>query len=559
MRIFVATAGCLIMLHAPFGARAQTHDHHNDAMSMSMAMPEDSDHAHMMMESLGKVSFTTSCSPAVQPDFNRAVALMHSFQFGPAIDGFHGILARDPGCGIAYWGIALSNWGNPFAGFKSPGQLAQGLKAIQAGRAATPQTAREKAYIDAVAHLYEDSDHIDQATRLEAYEAAMARVSADYSDDIEARIFYALALAAAADPADKTYANQIKAGEMLDALFVKYPDHPGLAHYIIHAYDEPELASRAAEAAKRYGEIAPSTPHALHMPSHTFTRIGEWQASIDTNMASAAAAQKAGQPADELHASDYMIYAYLQTAQDEAAKQLVLASAQTFKQFDPDHVTGAAPVTAGYFANAAIPARYALERHDWSGALALTPVETPFGFVNAITVFTRGIGAAHLKNDAVAQQSIDTLALIRDKLKSKDDSYWADQVEIQRQEVAAQLSAAHGDTANALAMLTKAADMEDVTELASITPGPFVPAREMLGNLLLDMKQPAKALEQFKATLVKEPDRFWSVYGAATAAKQSGDTRAAQVYFQQLLTIAAHADKPGRTALTEAKTALGKK
>lgn len=553
MRSFAAAAGCLVMSVAAVAAMARGHDHHGDAGD---AMAEEQAHRHATSETLGTVRFETSCSASVQADFNRSVALMHSFQFGPAIDGFRGVLGRDPDCAIAHWGIALSSWGNPFGGFRSPAQLAQGLKAVEAARARPASTARERAYVDAVAHLYVDSAHIAQSTRVEAYEAAMDHVSADYPDDIEARIFHALALAASADPADKTYAKQIRAGETLEALFVKYPDHPGLAHYIIHAYDQPELASRAAEAARRYGDIAPSTPHALHMPSHTFTRIGEWQASIDTNAASAAAARQAGQPADELHASDYMVYAYLQTAQDEAARKLVLASAETFKRFDPAHVNGAAPATTAFFANAAIPARYCLERRDWACAMALTPRQGPFAYADAITIFTHGLGAAHLKDAAMAQKAIADLAAIRDHLTAAHDDDWAAQAEIQRLEVAAQLAVAQGDTAQALALLTRAAEREDVTELASITPGPFVPAREMLGELLLDTSKPAPALAQFKATLARHPNRFWSVYDAAQAAKRAGDATTAKAYFQQLLAIAPHADEPRRAALATASAAV---
>jgi hypothetical protein len=398
MHIVAAIAGSLGILCAPLDAWAQGHAQHAST------------------EQLGTVDFRTSCEPAVQPGFNRAVALLHSFQFGPAIDGFHKVVERDPDCTIAYWGIALASWSNPFAGFKSPAQLAQGWQAVQAGRAKAPRTARERAYVDAVAHLYIDSARIPQPVRLAAYEAAMAKLAADYPDDTEARIFDALALAAAADPRDQTHANQHQAGVMLEALFAQYPDHPGLAHYIIHAYDEPSLAARAAAAARRYGNIAPSTPHALHMPSHTFTRIGEWQASIDTNMASAASARRAGQPADELHANDYMVYAYLQTAQDGAARKLVAASAQIFQRFDPAHASGAAPASAAFFANAAIPARYCLERRDWAAAMALMPGASPFPYADAITLFTRGLGAAHLNNTAVAQQSIGALAAMRDRL-----------------------------------------------------------------------------------------------------------------------------------------------
>jgi hypothetical protein len=274
-------------------------------------------HHRTSPENLGRVQFSTSCSNAVQQQFNRAVALMHSFQFMHAIEGFKATLVSDPSCAIAYWGIALSSWGNPFAaGLKAQGQLEQGLKAVEQARATGAKTERERAYIDAVAHLFIDTANTDQRSRILAYESATAAVSTANSEDIEAAIFYALAVAAAADPADKTYAKQLKAGAILENLFVQYPDHPGLAHYIIHTYDVPPLATRAVGAARRYHEIAPSAPHALHMPSHTFTRVGYWQDSIDTNIAAAAAAGSEGQTGEELHASDYMVYAYLQTAQD---------------------------------------------------------------------------------------------------------------------------------------------------------------------------------------------------------------------------------------------------
>src|SRR5258707_15630444 len=295
MRFRLASWLMLIALLAPGLGFAQAHDH---------ASPEN----------LGKVQFSTSCSRAAQPQFNRAVALMHSFQFARAIEAFNAILVSDPSCAMAYWGIALSNWGNPFAaGLKPQAQIEKGLKAVEQARAAGAKTERERAYIEAVARLFTDTATLDQRSRILAYESATAAVSAAYPDDIEATIFYALALAAAADPADKTYARQLKAGAMLEKLFVQYPDHPGLAHYIIHAYDVPPLAAKAVGAARRYSGIAPSAPHALHMPSHTFTRVGYWQDSIDTNTAAAAAAGSAGQTGEQIHATHYMVYAYLQT------------------------------------------------------------------------------------------------------------------------------------------------------------------------------------------------------------------------------------------------------
>ncbi|WP_442680598.1 tetratricopeptide repeat protein [Sphingomonas sp. ASY06-1R] len=513
-------------------------------------------HDHKMREQLGSVSFATSCSAAAQPQFDRAVALMHSFQFGPAIDGFHAVLATDPTCAIAYWGIALSSWSNPFAGFRSPAQIAQGLDAVTKGRAARAATPREQAYIEAVSHLYVDAGTVDQHTRLLAYENAMGTIAATYPDDIEARIFYALALAAAADPTDKLYTKQLKAGAILEQLFARYPDHPGLAHYIIHAYDEPALASRAAEAARRYGKIAPSTPHALHMPSHTFTRIGDWQASIDTNLASAAAARAADQPADELHASDYLVYAYLQTGEDRAAARLVGDAAATFARFDPAHATGAAPASAAFFARAAIPARYCLERRAWAEAARLVPLRSGFPWTDAITYFTKGLGAAHLHDTAGTQAALKALDDIYARLTETGETDWAVQIDIQRREVAANAALAEGNIEAAFTDLRMAAQLEDRTQLASVTPGPLLPAREMLGELLLDQKRPADALHEFETSLRQEPNRFWSLYGAAEAARQAGDAHRARRYFAALLAITPRADRPERAQLIDARRAL---
>ena len=510
-------------------------------------------HDHSSIETLGSVTFNTSCSSTVQPRFNRAVALMHSFQFGSAIQGFNSILRDDPKCAIADWGIALSSWQNPFAGSKSPAQLKGGLRAVEQGRAIGAGTARERAYLEAVSHLYLDTEHINQSARFLAYEQSMAAVSVAYPEDTEATIFYALALAAGADPADKTYAKQLEAGALLEALFAKYPDHPGLAHYIIHAYDEPALAPRATEAAKRYGMIAPSTPHALHMPSHTFTRIGDWQASIDANAASAAAARAANQPADLLHASDYMVYAYLQTAQDKSAKRLVESSAQAFAAFDPAHADGAAPASAAYYAHAAIPARYLLERQSWAAAAKLEPLPSPFPYANAITYFARGLGAAHAKDKPGVQGAIRSLAQIRNKLVLRKEDYWANQIEIEGQELAALLALIEGHENDALAGMRHAVEIEDKTEKAAVSPGPLKPARELLGELLLQLNRPSEALTEFQATLSKEPNRFWSLYGAAEAAKRAGNREDADTYFQKLLAITSRADQPGRPELAEAR------
>lgn len=513
------------------------------------------DRHHTSPETLGSVMFTTSCSSTVQPQFNRAVSLMHSFQFVGAIEAFDAILVTDPSCSIAYWGIALSNWGNPFAaGLKSPAQLEQGLKAVKQARAAAPKTERERAYVEAVAYLFTDTEHTDQQSRKRGYESAMAAVSAAHPEDPEAAIFYALALAAAADPADKTYAKQLKAGAILESLFAQYPNHPGLAHYIIHAYDVPPLAARAIGAAQRYSEIAPSTPHALHMPSHTFTRVGDWQDSIDANIAAVAAARTAGQTPEELHATDYMVYAYLQTAQDNAAKRLVESAVQSFARFDPASPNNGAgsPATA-YFARAAIPARYCLERQAWSDAAKLEPLPSPFPYTDAITYFARGLAAAHRKDRAAALSAIDSLEQMRDKLTTMKEVYWANQVEIQRQEVSAWLAFAEGDSQGALTGMRAAAEQEDKTEKSVVTPGPLAPARELLAELLLDLNRPSEALKEFEATLTKEPNRFRSLYGAAEAAKLAGDRQTAQTYFRRLLKVAERADKPERREMAEAR------
>jgi len=480
---------------------------------------------------------------------------MHSFQFGSAIEAFDAILVTDPSCSMAYWGIALSHWGNPFApGLKSPAQLEQGLKAVKQARVAAPKTERERAYVEAVAYLFTDTANTDQQSRKLAYESAMAAVSAAHPEDTEAAIFYALALAAAADPADKTYAKQLKAGAILESLFAQYPNHPGLAHYIIHAYDVPPLAARAMGAAQRYSEIAPSTPHALHMPSHTFTRVGDWQDSIDANLAAAAAARSAGQTPEELHATDYMVYAYLQTAQDNAAEHLVESATQSFARFDPASPnTGAGSPATAYFARAAIPARYCLERRAWSDAAKLEPLPSPFPHTDAITYFARGLAAAHLKERTGARSAIESLEQMRDKLTKMKEVYWANQVEIQRQEVSAWLAFAEGDSQGALTGMHAAAEQEDKTEKSVVTPGPLAPARELLAELLLELNHPAEALREFEATLTKEPNRFRSLYGAAEAAKLAGDRSTARKYFGRLLKVAERADKPERPEMAEAR------
>jgi hypothetical protein len=493
-----------------------------------------------------------------QKKFDRAVALLHSFEFRRSIEEFNAVLGEDSKCGIAYWGIALSDWSNPFAaGMKDKAQLQAGRESVERSTVVGARTERERAYLAAAGKLYSDYENTGQRTRLIAYRDAMQEVAAKYPEDDEAQIFYALALAASEDPADKTYAGRLKAGAILEKLFEQEPMHPGLAHYIIHTYDVPELAGRALVAARRYSEIAPDAPHALHMPSHTFTRTGYWQQSIDSNIAAAAAARREGQMAEELHASDYEVYAYLQTGQDAAAKRVMESLPEIATRFDPKAViSGAAPPSAGYFALAAIPARYALEREDWRQASQLALRETPFPYTDAMIWFARGLGAARLRQATTANESAAALRRIRERLSQAGENYWAQQVGIQELTLRAWAALADGKKEEALRQMRSAAELEDGTEKSAVTPGPLAPARELLGEMLLEMNEPAQALEQFEATLKKEPERFRALYGAARSAQLSGNRETSQKYFREMLKVCSRADRPGRAEVVEAERAI---
>jgi len=502
---------------------------------------------------LGTVHFDTTCQSGVRGDFDRAVALLHSFEFRSAIDGFNRVLTGDPSCAIAYWGIALSHWGNPFAGLKTPAVLEPGRVAIQKGQSAGAPSAREKAYIDAVAELFRDYEKLPQRDRTLAYEKAMEAVSSQFPADTEARIFYALAITQNAPPTDKTYANQLKATAILEPLFKQYPDHPGLAHYIIHAYDQPALAGRALDAARSYAKIAPDAPHALHMPSHTFTRVGAWGDSISANIASADAAEKQGCDAEALHAMDYQAYAYLQTAQDGAARRVLDRLPQIAARFNPAALCGAAPGTAGLFALATIPARYALERADWAAAAALEARTTSVAWVDAQSRFARALGAARAGRPDAARADIEQLAALRDKLTAGNDSYWAGQVDIQRRVAEAWVAYASGRRDDGIAQLSAAADVEDATDKSAVTPGPLAPARELLGDMLLASGRPADALRAYEATMAKEPHRFRATYGAARAAAAAGNRDLASQHYRHLIEICTSSDTD-RPELKEARS-----
>jgi hypothetical protein len=519
-------------------------------------LAQEHEHGNAPIEKLGTVHFQTSCSAAAQAPFDRAVALLHSFEFGAAIDAFHKTLAIDPGCAVAEWGIALSRWGNPFAvGDRGTEQLQQGRDAVEHGRAIGAGSERERAYIEAAAKLYTDFERVTQQRRVLDYRDAMAELSARYDTEGEASIFYALSLTASEDLADKTYASRLKAGAILEPLFARYPDHPGLAHYIIHSYDVPPLAPKALDAARRYATIAPSAPHALHMPSHTFTRVGLWEESIETNIASASAARRERAPSEELHATDYQMYAYLQTGQDTAARRLLDSVPDLLSRFSTNPTGSAAPPAAGAFAAAAIPARWALERRAWAEAARLEPHPSALPYADALTYFARALGAARTGDAAAARAAIVKLQELHDREAAAHETYWTGQIEIQRAAASAWLMLAEKRSREALAAMRSAADAEDRTEKAAVTPGPLAPARELLGEMLLETNRPADALKAFEATLEKEPNRFRAVYGAAKAASLSGDDASAARYYKQLLTICERADEPGRPELREARDA----
>jgi tetratricopeptide (TPR) repeat protein len=513
------------------------------------------EHTHAGAQQLGTVHFASSCNQAAQGDLDRAVALLRSFEFSNAIAGFKAALRDDTTCGLAYWGIALSQWSNPFAsGLKDRSQLQAGQAAVELGKRTGAKTERERDYIAAVASLFADMEGTSQHARLIAYRDRMKALAAKYPTDHEAQIFYALAIAESEDPADKTYAGRLKAGAILESLFEEEPNHPGLAHYIIHTYDVPPLAPRALAAARRYSEIAPDAPHALHMPSHTFTRLGDWQDSINSNLAAAAAARREGETAEELHASDCLVYAYLQTGQDEAAHRVLDSLPEIASRFDPAKIIGgAAGPSVGYFALAAIPPRCALEHGDWKQAASLSPSETPFPHTQAMTWFARGLGSARIGEAKQANQAADQLKQIREQLAKSGEAYWALQVQIEEAEVRAWAMLAQGRKDEALRSMESAATLEDGTEKSAVTPGPLAPAHELYGEMLLQADQPVSALAQFESTLEKEPGRFRSIYGAGQAAQLAGRHDLSQDYFRQLLRICEQADRPGRRELIQAK------
>jgi hypothetical protein len=494
---------------------------------------------------LGKVDFKVECSAEAQQQFNRAMALYHSFAWAAAAGAFEAVAKADPACGMAHWGRAMTMLDNPFVWPANlpPEKLDLVAEALEAARSAGLKSDREQGYVDAVAAFVRDHATVDHRTRVKAFEEALGKVAAANPEDTEAAIFHALVTSANFDPADKAYGNQLKAARILEPLFKAQPDHPGVAHYMIHTFDYPPIAGHGVEAARRYAAIAPDAPHALHMPSHIFTRLGHWQESIDSNRASAKAAGE--KSFDGHHASDYMVYAHLQLAQDAAARQ---AMEQSLAVNAIDHF-GAA------YAYAAMPARIALERDDWAAA-AKVALPTAEGYpwqkypqAEAANAFARGIGAARSGDATAAREQQARLVALRDATKL---AYWAGQIDIQAEVVGALALCAEGKTQACIEALGAAAGREDATEKHVVTPGPILPARELLADTLLASGKAGEALAQYEAVLAKEPNRYRAIAGAMQAARESGDSEKARAHADALVKQAANADSE-RPSLADAR------
>ena len=500
-------------------------------------------------QKLGKVHFETSCKPDAQKQFDRAILYQHSFWYRASQMAFEDALKADPECGMAYWGIALSLLWNPHV--PAPAKnLGEGAAAIAKGKSVGAKTQRERDYIDTLAVIYTDHDKMGHLPRTQAYAKAMEQVAQRYPNDDEAQIHYALALNTSATPADKSYANQLKGAAILEPIFERQPQHPGVAHYLIHLYDYPPIAEKGLKAARLYAKIAPDAAHAQHMPSHIFTRVGYWQESIDSNAVAARVAKSGSDFHDQLHAMDYQVYGYLQLGQDGRAKA-VLEDMNTVKGFTETFLPGP-------YALAVSPARYAVERGDWKAAAALELRPNPLPHVQAMTHFARALGAARSGNPEAARADIAKLTELRDKLIASKDGYWSEQVDIQAKVASAWLLYAEGKHADALNALSAAADADDKTEKHPVTPGVPKPARELYGVMLLERGMPKEALAAFEAVLKKEPNRLGAYVGAATAAEKSGDQAKAREYYGKVVAIAADADST-RAEVNEARAFLAKK
>jgi tetratricopeptide (TPR) repeat protein len=510
-------------------------------------------------EQLGEVNFPVSCNVAAQHEFNRAMALFHSFWFDPAKASFARVLQHDPGCGMAHWGISIMSMGNPFTWPTNPNASKAGAPAAAEAARVGAKSERERDYIAALGTFFKDWETTEFRPRAVAFEKAMGGVAAKYPKDDEAQILYALALNITALPTDKSFANQRKAAAILEPLFKKYPNHPGVAHYLIHTYDYAELAEKGLPPARAYGAIAPSVPHALHMPSHIFSRVGLWKEMVEGNRASYLAAKDELKEKtlgigayDALHAMDYMVFGQLQQAQDKAAKQLV-DEAGAIRKVNVENFVAA-------YAFAAMPARYALERGDWAQAakLSLSPPDlawSKFPQAEGILVFARGLGAARSGDVAAARRDVDRLQALKEALTAAKSDYWASQTDFQIKTVKGWIALAEKRNDEALQFMRAAAEAEEASDKHPVTPGNVVPSRELLGEMLLGLGQPKQALAEFERSLKRDPNRFRGIYDAARAAEASGNPQVAREYYAKLQTLTAARDTE-RPELAHAKAFL---
>jgi len=509
---------------------------------VSLAQAQDEHHHALTEEEVGSVHFSNSCRAEVADSFNRAIALLHSFQYEQVRQAFSEISEKDPRCAMAQWGVAMSHyhgmWDN---GDTAAGRVAL-RKAQQIAESNSATTPREKAYINALAEIYVEDGKTAYA-HSQGFEQKMAAVQAAYPQDDEAAIFHALSLAITASKTDKTFANQRKCGEILEPIFAKQPHHPGIAHYIIHCYDNPVLAEQGLNAARMYAKIAPASAHANHMPSHLFTRVGLWDESIRSNLrseklaADAEASSKNGEARDQrLHAMDYLVYAYLQSGRVGEAKGVV----EKMNSLLP--VQGLT-LTGGY-ALAAIPARYSIELGNWEQASRLRVHEESVPWAQAISWAAIGVGSARAKNLERARQAEQNLADLRDGIAKQNNAYWSSQAEVQRLEVAAWIAQQDGKTSEGLQLARSAAELEESMEKSAVTPGSVTPAREMLAEMQLVEHHPKESLAEYQSVLKIAPNRFNAVYGAARAAESAGDANAASIYFRKLTEVAVGDERP---------------
>lgn len=487
----------------------------------------------------GSANFQTSCSETVKEDFNLAIKLLHSFEYDEAEKAFAKVIDKQPDCAMAYWGVAMSNF-HPLWTPPTEAELVKGAKAAEIATSLASDK-REKDYIAAIASFFKDWDKTDHRTRSLAFEKGMENVFANYGDDKDAAVFYALALNAAADPTDKTFTKQKKAGDILQALYPGQPNHPGIAHIIIHTYDYPELAQQGLDAARKYASIAPSSAHALHMPSHIFTRLGHWDECIASNIASVASAQCYAEAAgikghwdEELHGLDYLVYAYLQKGENDSAK-MQWDYLKTIREVHPVNFKVA-------YAFASIPSRFLLENKMWQDAAQLTVTPPNFSWnkypwQEAIIHFTRAMGSVHTNNLQSANKELNELKRLQNVLTGQKDAYKANQVAIQATTAEAWIQWKSGKQNEALSLMQLAADMEDKTEKHPVTPGEVLPAMELLGDMYMQMNMPDKALAAYEANLQKHPNRLNGLYGAGRAAEKTGKKEKANTYFNQLVQI----------------------